>query len=162
MAFLHPEQARIVRRTFTGPGRIRGAAGTGKTVVALHRAAHVARTTGGRVLVTTYVRTLPKVLEALMQRLAPDVADRIDFRSVHGFAYDVLTSRRGPIAIEAETADRLFKDLWDREGKDSASRQDRPGARVLAGRDPLRAQGPRSDRLPRVRAVCRGSGASAR
>jgi hypothetical protein len=118
MAFLHPEQARIVRRTFTGPGRIRGAAGTGKTVVALHRAAHIARTTGGRVLVTTYVRTLPKVMEALMARLAPDVADRIDFRSVHGFAYDVLTSRRGPIAIEAESADRLFKDLWDREGKD--------------------------------------------
>ncbi len=74
MAFLHPEQARIVRRTFTGPGRIRGAAGTGKTVVALHRAAHIARTTGGRVLVTTYVRTLPKVMEALMERLAPDVA----------------------------------------------------------------------------------------
>jgi len=120
MAFLHPEQARIVRRTFTGPGRIRGAAGTGKTVVALHRAAHVARTTGGRVLVTTYVRTLPKFMEALRERLAADVADRIDFRSVHGFAYDVLTSRRGPIAIEAETADRLFKDLWDREGKDSA------------------------------------------
>ena len=119
MAFLHPEQARIVRRTFTGPGRIRGAAGTGKTVVALHRAAHIARSTDGRVLVTTYVRTLPKVMEALMERLAPDVAGRIDFRSVHGFAYDVLTSRRGPIAIDAEGADRLFKDLWDREGKDS-------------------------------------------
>jgi hypothetical protein len=119
MAFLHPEQARIVRRTFTGPVRIRGAAGTGKTVVALHRAAHIARTTGGRVLVTTYVRTLPKVMEALMLRLAPDVADRIDFRSVHGFAYDVLTSRRGPIAIDAEGADRIFKDLWDGIGKDS-------------------------------------------
>jgi hypothetical protein len=119
MAFLHPEQARIVRRTFTGPVRIRGAAGTGKTVVALHRAAHIARITGQRVLVTTYVRTLPKVMEALMLRLAPDVADRIDFRSVHGFAYDVLTSRTGPIAIDAEGADRIFKDLWDRIGKDS-------------------------------------------
>jgi hypothetical protein len=119
MAFLHPEQARVVRRTYAGPVRIRGAAGTGKTVVALHRAAHIARTTGARVLITTYVRTLPKVMEAQMRRLAPDVADRIDIRSVHGFAYDVLTSRRGPIAIEAETADRIFKDLWDRVGKDS-------------------------------------------
>ncbi|MEO8094254.1 MAG: UvrD-helicase domain-containing protein [Pseudolysinimonas sp.] len=119
MAFLAPEQARIVRRTYTGPVRIRGAAGTGKTVVALHRAAHIARTTGGRVLVTTYVRTLPKVMEALMARLAPDVADRIDFRSVHGFAYDVLSERRGAIAIDAEGADRIFKDLWDRIGKDS-------------------------------------------
>jgi hypothetical protein len=119
MSFLHPEQARIVRRTFTGPVRIRGAAGTGKTVVALHRAAHIARTTGGRVLVTTYVRTLPKVMEAAMLRLAPDVADRIDFRSVHAFAYDVLSSRTGAIAIDAEGADRVFKDLWDRIGKDS-------------------------------------------
>ncbi|MEO8261832.1 MAG: UvrD-helicase domain-containing protein [Pseudolysinimonas sp.] len=119
MSFLHPEQARIVRRTYTGPVRIRGAAGTGKTVVALHRAAHIARTTGGRVLVTTYVRTLPKVMEAQMLRLAPDVADRIDFRSVHGFAYDLLSSRTGTIAIEAETADRIFKDLWDRIGKES-------------------------------------------
>lgn len=119
MAFLHPEQARIVRRTFAGPVRIRGAAGTGKTVVALHRAAHIARTTGERVLVTTYVRTLPKVMEALMLRLAPDVADRIDIRSVYGFAYDVLTSRSGPVAIDAEGADRIFKDLWDRIGKDS-------------------------------------------
>jgi hypothetical protein len=119
MTMLSPEQARIVRRTYTGPVRIRGAAGTGKTVVALHRAAHIARTSGRRVLVTTYVRTLPKVLEALMLRLAPDVADRVDFRSVHGFAYDILTSRRGPIAIDAEGADRIFKDLWDRIGKDS-------------------------------------------
>ena len=119
MAFLHPEQARIVRRTYTGPVCIRGAAGTGKTVVALHRAAHIARTTGGRVLVTTYVRTLPKVMEEAMLRLAPDVAGRIDFRSVHAFAYDVLTSRAGAIAIDAEGADRVFKDLWDRIGKDS-------------------------------------------
>lgn len=120
MAFLHPEQARTVRRTYTGPMRIRGAAGTGKTVVALHRAAHIARTTGGRVLVTTYARTLPKVMAEHMLRLAPDVADRIDFRSVHGFAYDILTSRTGPIAVDPEAADRVFKDLWDRTGKESA------------------------------------------
>ena len=37
MSFLHPDQARLVRRTFGGPSRIRGSAGTGKTVVALHR-----------------------------------------------------------------------------------------------------------------------------
>ncbi|MEZ5190008.1 MAG: AAA family ATPase [Schumannella sp.] len=119
MTFLHPEQARIVRRTFTGPVRIRGAAGTGKTVVAMHRAAHIARTTGGRVLLTTYVRALPKVMEAQLRRLAPDVADRIDVRSVHAFAYEVLTSRLGPVTIDAETADRIFKDLWEDGYKDS-------------------------------------------
>ncbi len=62
MAFLHPDQAKLVRRSFSGPARIRGAAGTGKTVVGLHRAAYLARGTTGRVIVTTYVRTLPDVL----------------------------------------------------------------------------------------------------
>ena len=117
MAFLDPTQARLVRRNFNGPSRIRGAAGTGKTVVALHRAAHLARTMDGRVLVTTFVRTLPRVMSALMERLAPDVVDRIDFRSVHSFARDVLVQRGRPVVIDAATADRVFKDLWEREGK---------------------------------------------
>ncbi len=99
MAFLHPGQARLVRRQFNGPSRIRGAAGTGKTVVALHRAAHLARVTGGPVLVTTFVRTLPQVLETLLHRLAPDVVGRVEFRSVHGFAVrgarEPRHSRRG-------------------------------------------------------------------
>src|SRR5690625_182074 len=43
MTFLHPSQAKLVRRNFNGPARIRGAAGTGKTVVGLHRAAYLAR-----------------------------------------------------------------------------------------------------------------------
>jgi hypothetical protein len=117
MSFLDPAQARLVRRSFAGPSRIRGAAGTGKTVVALHRAAHLARTLEGRVLVTTFVRTLPRVLSALMFRLAPDVADRIDFRSVHSFARDVLVQRGRPVVIDAAGADRLFKDLWERDGR---------------------------------------------
>ncbi|MBW4033535.1 MAG: UvrD-helicase domain-containing protein [Acidobacteria bacterium] len=117
MAFLDPTQARLVRRSFTGPSRIRGAAGTGKTVVALHRAAHLARTLEGRVLVTTFVQTLPRVLSALMRRLAPDVAERIDFCSVHSFARDVLVQRGRPVVVDAVGADRVFKDLWERDGK---------------------------------------------
>lgn len=117
MAFLDPAQARLVRRSFSGPSRIRGAAGTGKTVVALHRAAYLARRMEGRVLVTTFVRTLPRVLSALMQRLAPDVADRIDFCSAHSFARDVLVQRGRSVVIDANTADRIFKDLWERDGK---------------------------------------------
>jgi len=117
MAFLDPAQARLVRRNFNGPSRIRGAAGTGKTVVALHRAAYLARIMKGRVLVTTYVRTLPRVMAALMERLAPDVVDKIDFRSVHQFARDVLVQRGRPVVIDDRAADRIFKDLWEREGK---------------------------------------------
>ena len=42
--FLHPSQERLVARSFNGPARVTGGAGTGKTVVAMHRARHLART----------------------------------------------------------------------------------------------------------------------
>ncbi|HXR45273.1 MAG TPA: UvrD-helicase domain-containing protein, partial [Pseudolysinimonas sp.] len=118
MSFLHPDQARIVRRSFAGPMRIRGAAGTGKTVVALHRAAHLARTVEGRILFTSYVRTLPKVMSAVMQRLAPDVADRIEFRGVHGFARSLLSERGLPVAIDDARAAAVFTELWEQEAPD--------------------------------------------
>ncbi len=116
MTFLHPGQARLVRRSFSGPARIRGAAGTGKTVVALHRAAHLARTTGGPVLVTTLGRTLPRVLAALLRRLAPDIADRVEFASVHGFASDLLAARGTRIDVDAEAASRIFDEIWRQHG----------------------------------------------
>lgn len=117
MAGLHPEQANLVRRTFTGPSRIRGAAGTGKTVVGLHRAAYLARSGQGRVLVTTFVRTLPDVLASMLERMAPDVADRVDFRGVYGFALDVLKSRGIPTNLRPEEAKKIFDRLWEHEGK---------------------------------------------
>lgn len=52
MGFLHPTQARLVKRSFNGPARVRGPAGTGKTVLLLHRAAWLAATRPGRILVT--------------------------------------------------------------------------------------------------------------
>lgn len=116
MAFLHPGQARLVNRQFNGPSRIRGAAGTGKTVVALHRAAHLARVTGGPVLVTTFVRTLPHVLETLLHRLAPDVVGRVEFRSVHAFASELLASRGVHLEVDAEAASRIFDNVWREQG----------------------------------------------
>ena len=116
MSFLHPDQARLVRRSFNGPSRIRGAAGTGKTVVALHRAAHLARTTGGPVLVTTSAPTLPRVLESLLARLAPDVVGRVEFRSVHAFAAEVLASHGLDLDADAEAASRVFDEVWRTRG----------------------------------------------
>ncbi len=71
MTFLHPEQAKHIQRTFNGPARVRGAAGTGKTVVGLHRAAYLASTRPGRVLYTSFLRTLPVVLREYYSRLSP-------------------------------------------------------------------------------------------
>jgi hypothetical protein len=117
MAYLHPDQARLARRMFNGPSRIRGAAGTGKTVVALHRAAYIARTRPGTVLVTTYVRTLPNVLSALMRRMSPDIADRVEFRGIHGFALDLLKTRGIPHRVAPDKADQAFRAAWGSLGE---------------------------------------------
>lgn len=125
MAFLHPNQAKVVRRSFNGPARIRGAAGTGKTVVGLHRAAYLARNRPGKVLVTTYVRTLPDVLGELLRRLAPDVVDRVEFCGVHGFARRVLDERGIDVRVNGKRATDAWKKAWDQAGRGSLLDTDR-------------------------------------
>jgi UvrD-like helicase C-terminal domain/AAA domain len=62
--FLHPSQRTVVERTFSGPARVAGSAGTGKTVVALHRAARLGEAgPNARVLLTTFSDPLARSLE---------------------------------------------------------------------------------------------------
>ncbi len=112
MSFLHPSQARLVRRSFRGPARIRGAAGTGKTVVALHRAAYLARSRPGRILVTTYVRTLPDVLRSTLRRMAPEAVDQIDFLGVHEFAGRLLDERGVRVRLDGQRINAAFAEAW--------------------------------------------------
>ncbi|HEY3411923.1 MAG TPA: 3'-5' exonuclease [Armatimonadota bacterium] len=62
ITFLHPSQRLLAEGSFNGPVKVTGSAGTGKTVVAMHRARHLARQ-GKRVFFTTYVTTLCRILE---------------------------------------------------------------------------------------------------
>ena len=113
-------EAKVVRRTFNGPSRIRGPAGTGKTVVGLHRAAHLARTKPGRVLVTTFIRTLPDVLGALLTRLAPETVDRVDFCGIHAFARRTLLERGVDLRLEPSQSAEAFALAWERVGAGSS------------------------------------------
>lgn len=75
--FLHPSQQSLVDRNFSGAGRVTGGAGTGKTVVVVHRADRLVRKTDAegehpRVLLTTFTRTLGESLKALMNQLDPE------------------------------------------------------------------------------------------
>ena len=58
--FLHPTQRKIVQKEYSGSARVLGGAGTGKTVVAMHRAKHLASKCGGqqRILMTTFTANL--------------------------------------------------------------------------------------------------------
>lgn len=68
--FLHPSQRQLVEKRFNGPARVTGSAGTGKTIVALHRAVHLARThPGARVLLTTFSDVLAQALRHKLRLL---------------------------------------------------------------------------------------------
>lgn len=72
--FLHPEQRNYVELDWKGPFRLSGGAGTGKTVVAVHRARRLATSSeGARVLLTTYTRNLADDLQVQLRRLDPGV-----------------------------------------------------------------------------------------
>ncbi len=76
--FLHPAQRRHATADYNGPARVAGSAGTGKTVVALHRAVHLARRSpDANVLLATFSRPLSRLLSLKLARLAGEEAARI-------------------------------------------------------------------------------------
>jgi mRNA-degrading endonuclease RelE of RelBE toxin-antitoxin system len=80
--FLHPAQRSMVERKYSGPARVAGSAGTGKTIVALHRAVFLARKEpDSRVLLATFSETLADALRANLRRLIsnePRLAERLE------------------------------------------------------------------------------------
>ena len=116
MIFLHPDQRAIVDRRFTGPARVRGSAGTGKTVVALHRAASLAKRlaagTGGaqprRVLFTTFISTLPPVFSRLYDRLPAAIPGAVEFINVDKLAGRVCAQAGQPPRLNPSLVDREF------------------------------------------------------
>src|SRR3546814_647264 len=93
MIFLHPDQRSVVQQRYSGPARVRGSAGTGKTVVALHRAAELAQRYNDDselpILFTTFIKTLPLVFEQLYDRLPNAVPNRVRFLNVDKLAFEV-------------------------------------------------------------------------
>jgi hypothetical protein len=114
MIFLHPDQAKLTQRPFSGPARVRGAAGTGKTVVALHRAKHLAETYGEKVLFTTYVNNLPKVFDQLFRRLAPELAGQVDFVNLHAWAYRFVKANGSPFQVDPQQAYSAYSEAYKR------------------------------------------------
>lgn len=71
--FLHPEQRAYATRNYQGPFRLTGGAGTGKTVVLLHRARELAVDSDARIILTTFTRTLASMLDRDLRRLDPQL-----------------------------------------------------------------------------------------
>ncbi len=105
IVFLHPAQRQLVEREYNGPARVAGSAGTGKTVVALHRAAHLARTdTDARVLLATFSEALAAALRSRLTRLIsnePILADRLEVHSMSGIARRLYEANLGTPRLAA-------------------------------------------------------------
>ena len=112
--FLHPQQRMLAERpVYNGPFRLAGGAGTGKTVVALHRAVHLAQKPGARVLLCTFNRTLAAILQAQLHRLASaEVAARIEVLGVDQAVNRAVREHDGdlPRPAESRTQERLWED----------------------------------------------------
>ncbi|TNE43151.1 MAG: ATP-dependent helicase [Deltaproteobacteria bacterium] len=90
IAFLHPSQKEMVTRQYNGPSKVSGSAGTGKTVVAMHRARYLARK-GETVLLTSYVSTLCENLERNLSKLCSvDEKEQITTSTVHRQALAII------------------------------------------------------------------------
>jgi superfamily I DNA/RNA helicase len=116
--FLHPEQRQLVTRDFNGPARVAGSAGTGKTVVALHRAVHLARTMpDGRILLATFSEPLAQALRTNLKRLIgrePRLAERLEVHAMNDLGLRLHQGQIGPVQL-ASRAD--IDALLDRASK---------------------------------------------
>jgi mRNA-degrading endonuclease RelE of RelBE toxin-antitoxin system len=108
--FLHPDQKQWVVRDYAGPARVSGSAGTGKTVVALHRAVHLARANpDARVLLTTFSDTLANALRSKFRCLVwnePRLVERIDIHSFNSIGQRLYKAHCGPVKLGDRTTVR--------------------------------------------------------
>ncbi|UOT04482.1 UvrD-helicase domain-containing protein [Rhodococcus opacus] len=107
--FLHPEQRKYLEQNHNGAFRLSGGAGTGKTVVAIHRAKRLAQADPtARIVLTTYNKTLAADLKAALLTLDPNVviADRLGDPGIYVSGIDALgnaaLNQSGDIADAAE------------------------------------------------------------
>jgi mRNA-degrading endonuclease RelE of RelBE toxin-antitoxin system len=104
--FLHPYQRKLVEWKTKGPMKIYGAAGTGKTVALMHRAAWLAEKLKDKeqVLITTYTTNLSITINSLMEKLAPQFRSRIEVTNLHQLARTIChrSGWRGKIAEDSD------------------------------------------------------------
>lgn len=112
--FLHPAQREFVQRDFAGPARVIGSAGTGKTVVALHRAVRLARENpDANILLTTFNSVLAASLKQKVQTLTGgnhDLTSRITIADLPAATLTLHEKLVGQVVLasEAEVAETLL------------------------------------------------------
>lgn len=106
--FLHPAQRQMVEREYAGLAKVAGSAGTGKTIVALHRAVHLARRDpAARVLLTTFSEPLAASLDTRLRLLLhseQQLAERVEAQSMDRVALRLFKANLGPVRLAPDAA----------------------------------------------------------
>ena len=101
--FLHPSQRSLVEREYNGSARISGSAGTGKTIVGIHRAVFLARKyPTAQLLHTTYSPALANTLKIKLERLVgnePNIINRIRVGGIQNIVYELYKQSSGTLTI---------------------------------------------------------------
>jgi len=94
--YLHPSQRRLVKANFNGPARVLGGAGTGKTVVAMHRAKHLASLCSEteKVLFTTFTKSLINDIKGNLQKICSyDEIKKIEVIHLDAWCHNYLKAK---------------------------------------------------------------------
>ena len=110
--YLHPSQRRIVRKEYKGPARILGGAGTGKTVVAMHRAKELASHCLGneKILFTTFTENLAADIQDNLRKICtPDTMKHIEVVHLDQWVNRYLRAHDYPYTI---AYGKPIEDMW--------------------------------------------------
>lgn len=116
--FLHPQQKEMVEKSFRGPVRILGGAGTGKTVVAMHRARYLVRHlyphTNAKVLFTTFTSTLAKTIQDLLTTMCTEKEmERIEVIGIDALARRMMERTYPQRFYILKEHDKRLVEFWE-------------------------------------------------
>ena len=119
--FLHPSQEDLVARNYNGPARVSGSAGTGKTVVALHRTAYLSHTNSkAHVLLTTFSDALANLLRVKLERLVHrelEADDIIVVESLDSLGLRLYAQEIGPATLaKRDQVEKVIREAAENDG----------------------------------------------
>lgn len=120
MLFLAPDQKAIVRHQYNGPARIKGISGSGKTIIAIHRAKYLAEKacqSDKKILFLTYGNRLPHIIQHLLTQLIGQgnpLQERIECRTIHSWCGQLLRENNIKLNIYKGIFKRVLEDAIEK------------------------------------------------
>ena len=129
MTFLDAAQLELITTSWAGPARLTGPAGTGKTVVGLHRAAYLAERNAEPVLYVAATAALPEVAATLVDRLTPQARDNVVCAALRDLAVAIVQQTGTQLNLDDRQAAIAFVSAWMASGRGGPLSQldERPG-----------------------------------